>query len=63
VRDVNIFATWKARIVYLLVALGIGAWLSVLEGWPLAACLVVALATGIVQIWWELRKHDRRRRR
>jgi hypothetical protein len=60
---VNIFATWKARVVYLLVALGIGAWLWLLEGFRLALCLVVSLAVGIVQIWWELRKHDRRQRR
>ncbi len=58
-RDVNLFATWKARIVYLLVVLGIGAWLWLLEGFPLALCLVVSLAVGVVQIWWELRKHDR----
>jgi hypothetical protein len=60
---VNIFATWKARVVYLLVALGIGAWLWLPEGFPLALCLVVSLAVGIVQIWWELRKHERRQRR
>src|ERR1700722_4572040 len=49
-RDINIFATWKARIVYLFVVLGIGAWLSLLEGFPLALCLVVSLAVGIVHL-------------
>jgi hypothetical protein len=44
VRDVNIFATSKERIVCVLVALGIGAWLRLREGFPLALCLVVSLA-------------------
>jgi membrane protein implicated in regulation of membrane protease activity len=58
---VYVLTDWKRRAAYLVFALGLGTWLALVTGWPLALTLVVALAIALLKIWREVRKYEGRR--
>jgi hypothetical protein len=55
-----VLTDWKRRAAYLAFALGIGTWMALITGWPLALTLLVTFAIALLKIW-RVRKYEGRR--
>ncbi|HEY1687780.1 MAG TPA: hypothetical protein VGF95_02845 [Solirubrobacteraceae bacterium] len=58
--DDYLLTNWKLRGAFVVFVVGIGVWEAIIFHWPVLLCVVVAVAVALLNIWWEVRRHEPR---
>jgi hypothetical protein len=54
-----ILTTWKLRLAFIVVCIGIGVWEASIFRWNYLLAVVVCVAIALLRIWLEVRQHER----